>query len=133
MMYSLCMSWKVIYYENSKNYSEVYEYIGSLRINHQAKILNWIEKLEELGPNLPRPYADFLKDDIHELRIKLSGDQIRVLYFFCYKDFIVLTNHFVKTTDKVPENEIRKAIKIRDDFLSRYTFEKLSEEYNENI
>jgi hypothetical protein len=76
--------------------------------------------LREQGPQLPRPYADILRNGIHELRLKLSGDQVRVLYFFTFKDVIVLTHSFVKNVSKVPENEIRKAEKIRDKFLQRF-------------
>ncbi len=86
-----------------------------------------IAALEEKGPNLSRPYADLLKDGIHELRVKLSGNQVRVLYFFCYRDFIVLTNVFTKTTAKVPEADIREAKRCRDDFLKR-TDEKMLRE-----
>ncbi len=90
--------------------------------------------LEEKGPNLPRSFADFLADGIHELRIRLSGNQIRILYFFCYKDFIILTNYFNKKTDKVPKTEIAKAIKYKYDFLKRFnTYKKILEVYNENI
>ena len=60
------------------------------------------------GPTLPRPYADLIEDCIHELRIRLSGDQGRVFYFFCYRKFIVLTHAFVKTSAKVPRAEIKK-------------------------
>jgi phage-related protein len=77
--------------------------------------------LEEHGPQLPRPYADILRDGIHELRIKMSGDQSRVLYFFTYKDIIVLTHPFTKHTSKVPKEEIEKAILIRADFLRRFS------------
>lgn len=69
----------------------------------QAKILAWIGQLEQRGPQLPRPYADLLEDGIHELRVTASGDQIRVLYFFCYREFIVLTHAFLKRTGEVPE------------------------------
>jgi len=65
---------------------------------------------------------------IHELRVKLSGDEIRILYFFCYQDFIVLTHAFQKTTDKVPDAEIRKAKKYRQDFLQRMTEDDLRRE-----
>ena len=113
--------WKVLYYsENEKEASEIELFIESKDERNQAKILAWLEKLEELGPNLPRPYADILTDGIHELRIKLSGNQIRILYFFCFKNFIILTNQFVKNTDKVPKNEINKAKKRRDNFLKSY-------------
>ncbi|MGO9372510.1 MAG: type II toxin-antitoxin system RelE/ParE family toxin [Syntrophobacteraceae bacterium] len=68
-----------------------------------------------------------LEDGVHELRVKLSGNQIRVLYFFCYRDFIVLTNVYRKNTAKVPESEIRKAKRCRADFLARFDEEKLRE------
>jgi len=113
--------WKVLYYsENEKEASEIELFIESKDERNQAKILAWLEKLEELGPNLPRPYADILTDGIHELRIKLSGNQVRILYFFCFKNFIILTNQFVKNSDKVPKNEINKAKKRRDNFLKSY-------------
>jgi phage-related protein len=62
------------------------------------------------------------------LRIKLSGDQVRVLYFFCYKDFIILTHAFNKTTDKVPKSEIKKTKKFREDFLKKFKEEQLRRE-----
>jgi hypothetical protein len=44
-------------------------------MKNKAKILSWLSMLEEKGPILPRPYADLLRDGIHEIRIKLSGNQ----------------------------------------------------------
>ena len=118
-------SWKVLYYVDGKDNIPVEAYINSLPMRQQAKILSFISLLEERGPNLPRPYADLLKNGIHELRIKVSGDQIRILYFFCYRDYIVLTNVFEKHTKAVPENEIKKAIECRENFLQRFSKEKL--------
>lgn len=136
MMYNINMSekWKIIYYEDPNNDSEIFNFINDQKENHQAKIFAWLSLLEEKGSSLPRPYADLLTDGIHELRIRLSGNQIRILYFFCFKDFIILTNCFVKNTNKVPNKEIKKAIKCRDDFLKRYnSHKKLLEVYNENL
>lgn len=79
---------------------------------------------------LPRPYSDILRDGIHELRIKLSGDQVRILYFFIYQENIILTHQFVKNTDKVPDMEIEKAIKIKNDFEKRF---KSISEYDDYI
>ncbi len=89
--------------------------------------------METQGPNLPRPYADLLEDGIHELRLKLSGDQVRILYFFCFRDFIVLTHGFVKRTRRVPQSEIDLARKYRTDFLSRYDEQRLKEELDEEL
>jgi phage-related protein len=50
---------------------------------------------------------------------------VRILYFFCYKDIIILTNAFEKHTDEVPKPEIKTAKKYRDDFLGRYTEQEI--------
>ena len=117
--------WELLYYVKEDGKKPVEEYIRKLPINERAKIFTFIEYLKEKGPNLPRPYADLLEDGIHELRIKLTGDQVRILYFFCYKNIIIFTNAFEKHTDKVPKAEIKTAKKNRDDFLDRYTEQEI--------
>ena len=64
------MKWHVIYYEDFKGCSEVFDFVEKGRDREKAKILALLAVLEEQGPQLPRPYADFLVDGIHELRIK---------------------------------------------------------------
>ena len=125
--------WRVIYYEADDGQCPIQEFIDGRKERDQAKILAWISQLEVRGPQLPRPYADLLEDGIHELRITASGDQIRALYFFCYRDFIILTHAFVKRTQDVPKAEIHKAQRLRADFLSRYDEQKLREKANEDL
>jgi phage-related protein len=115
----------LVYYETPDGECPVEDFINSRSINNRAKILNWLEQLEGQGPNLPRPYADLIEDGIHEMRIKLSGEQIRIIYFFCYSDFIILTHAFRKNTDKIPKAEIEKARKYRDDFIERFNENEL--------
>ncbi len=116
----MASKWNILYYSEDEKPSDIEIFIDSKDERNQAKIFAWLEKLSELGPNLPRPYADILVDGIHELRIKLSGSQVRILYFFCYKDYIILTNQFVKNTDKVPKSEINKSKERREKFLKKY-------------
>ena len=125
--------WNIIYYESETGDCPIEKFIQSRKTVNKSKILSLLSILEEKGPNLPRPYADLLEDGIHELRIRLSGDQIRVLYFFCYKDFIILTHAFNKTSNKVPKKEINYAKKLKEDFLNRFTESQIRREYNENI
>ena len=125
--------WRVLYYETAAKECPVREFIDSQNKRNQAKMLSLISYLEEIGPQLPRPYADLLEEGIHELRVKLTGAQVRVLYFFCYRNFIILTHAFRKTTDKVPTVEVRKAQKYREDFLRRYDERTLKELINEDI
>jgi phage-related protein len=121
-------NWLVYYYSKTDDTSPVKDFIDSLPVKERAKTLAFIGLLETRGPNLPRPYADLLKDGIHELRIKLTGTQTRVLYFFCYQNIIVLTNVFDKHTNIVPESEIILAKTYRADFLSRYSEEDMKRE-----
>ena len=68
---------------------------------------------------MPRPYADLLLDGIHELRMKVSGNQVRILYFFVFENRIVLTHPFYKHVLKAPTKEIKKSIQIREDYMRR--------------
>ena len=97
-------NWKVKYYRDLENNCEVKDCINKLNLKQQAKVLAWIDLLEEEGPTLPRPFADFLREGIHELRIKVSGNQIRILYFFVFQNYIILTHALIKTQSKVPDH-----------------------------
>lgn len=125
------VDWRVLYYEKPKGECPVRDFVESRKGRDQAKILALISFLQDQGPTLPRPYADLLEDGIHELRIRLSGDQFRVLYFFCFRRFIVLTHSFLKVTTKVPRAEIQKAKKYRFDFLSRFGESDLEAMYDD--
>ena len=129
----MASNWRVIYYEMDDGQCPVQEFIDSRNQRDQAKILSWIAQLEEHGPTLPRPYADLLDEGIHELRVSLSGDPIRVLYFFCYRQFIVLTHAFAKHTHRVPRAQLTRALKAREDFLARLDEETLKEDLDEDL
>ena len=124
------MKWHVLYFETANGRCPVKELIDSQKTRDQAKFLALIDFLQQKGPLLPRPYADLLEDGIHELRIRLSGNQMRVLYFFCYRKYIVLTHGFTKTTSRVPSAQIKKAKKYRTDFLNRYEESDLEKYYD---
>lgn len=122
--------WTIVYCDEEMNPCPVTDFIDTCAPKHQVKILRFLSLLEEMGPTLPRPYSDLLKDGIHELRIKLSGEQVRMLYFFCFRKFIVFYVAFVKNTDRVPEKFIHRVKRYRDNFLQRITARKLEELVN---
>lgn len=109
--------WHVLFCDEQIRDCPVSEFIETRQPKHQVKILRFLDLLEQQGPTLPRPYADILRAGIHELRIKLSGEQVRLLYFFCYQRFIILYHAFVKNTDRVPERIIDEVIRYRSAFL----------------
>lgn len=115
------MSYNIIYYEKKNGECPVRDFIKQFDVASEAPIVfARLALLEEYGPQLKRPYADFLRDKIYELRFKIFKKQIRLLYFFFHGNSIVLAHGFIKKTDKVPENEIERAIRYRLDYLVRY-------------
>jgi hypothetical protein len=54
--------WSVYYYEKPDGDSPVKDYIDDLSIRERVKTLAFIGLLEARGPELPRPYADLLKE-----------------------------------------------------------------------
>ena len=85
----------------------------------QAKLFMVLEFLEEKGPLLREPYSQSLGDGIFEVRAKQGSDISRVLYFFVVGKRIILTNGFVKKTQKTPTNEIERAKRYRKDYQTR--------------
>ncbi|MDA8098905.1 MAG: type II toxin-antitoxin system RelE/ParE family toxin [Nitrospiraceae bacterium] len=111
--------WNILFCDPFLKPCPVSEFLDSCRPEHQVKVLHVLELLEAMGPTLPRPYADLLEDGIHELRIRLSGDQMRLLYFFCFETYIVVYRALRKTTSRVPEEYIHETMRYRQVFLSR--------------
>ncbi|OGS28028.1 MAG: hypothetical protein A2297_02060 [Elusimicrobia bacterium RIFOXYB2_FULL_48_7] len=111
--------YKVLYYVNRRGDLPAKEFICSLELKVRAKVMKWIELLEEKGPDLPRPYADVLRDKIRELRISHGRLEIRILYFISKNSLIVLTNGFFKKEQETDRMEIDKAIKCMDEYISR--------------
>ena len=60
-----------------------------------------------------------LDDGIMELRAKVGSDISRVLCFFMIGHKVVLTNGFIKKTQKTPKSEIERAKRYRADYLRR--------------
>jgi phage-related protein len=67
-------------------------------------------RLSEMGHELRRPEADYLRDDIYELRTGLGSVNYRVLYFFHGRNEAVVSHGFTKEAE-VPSREIEQAIK----------------------
>ena len=105
---------QLIVYEKTNGEVPVEEFLDSIDPKMRAKIYGLMEILQEKGNMLREPYSKHLDDGIYELRCKFGSDITRVLYFFYYDGKIVMTNGFVKKTQKT------NVIKLRDDEPSGY-------------
>lgn len=105
-----CMvDFKLIAYEKENGEVPVEEFLDSVNPKMRAKIYGLMGILQEKGNMLREPYSKHLEDGIFELRCKFGSDITRVLYFFYYEGKIIMTNGFVKKTQKTPKEEIQIA------------------------
>lgn len=111
---------EVEFYEKSDGTYPAEEFILSQDVKMRAKLFRLLELLELKGHELREPYSKSLSDGIFEIRAIQGNNITRVLYFFVVWKKIILTNGFVKKTQKkTPENEIRLAKKYREDYKRR--------------
>ena len=94
--------------------------MDSLDNKMTAKLVGLMEILEEKGTELRMPYSEHLEEGIFELRCKQGSNITRVLYFFFVGRKIIVTNGFVKKTQKTPPKEIKLAKERRADWIRRY-------------
>ena len=111
--------YEAVFYDRPDGTEPVRDFLLSLDRKMRAKMLKEIDLLEANGTALREPYSKPLGDGIFELRAKVGSDITRVLYFFFVGQRIILTNGFVKKTDKTPQQEKDKAKQYRKEYLSR--------------
>ena len=110
---------QIEFYEKLDGEVPAEEFLNSLDKKMQAKLAGLMEILQEYGNQLREPYSKHLSEGIFELRGKTGSNIARVLYFFYYEGKIIVTNGFVKKTQKTPAAEIEKAKKYRKEYLER--------------
>lgn len=95
--------------------------------NGTSPVLDWLAELRERDPpafaacrarvvmlaaaghELRRPYADYLRDGIYELRAKRGRVNYRLLYFFHGRDIAIVAHGLTKES-AVPVPDIKRAI-----------------------
>lgn len=107
------------FYDTEEGKCPVADFIEALEPKMQAKVLRTIDLLERNGTELREPYSAPIGNGIFELRIKQGSDITRVLYFFFVGHNAILTNGFVKKTQKTPIREIQLAHKYKADYERR--------------
>lgn len=113
------MVFDVIFYESEKGDKPVEMFLDSLDDKMRAKLISLLVLLSEEGNELREPYSKHLQEGIFEIRCKLGNNITRVLYFFYYDKKIILTNGFVKKTQKTPKKQLTIAMDRRKSYIER--------------
>jgi len=106
---------KVVFYKEDDGSVPILEWLDSVQRKALDKCTLRIERLAELGHELRRPEADFLRDGIYELRVGLQHVNYRMLYFFHGRTAAVVTHGLIKEA-QVPAKEIERAIERKQKF-----------------
>lgn len=113
------MKIQVFFYQTENGEQPALNFLNALDVKMRTKMLHTIEFLQEYGPELREPHSKPLGDGLFELRAQVGSDISRVVYFFFVGRRAILTNGFIKKTQKTPKSEIALAKKYRDDYLHR--------------
>ena len=106
---------QIVFYQEDADTVPVLDWLATLPLKALYKCRVKIERLQELGHELRRPEADYLRDGMYELRVGLQGRNHRILYFFHGQTVVVLAHGMIKER-VVPSGDIDKAITRRMKF-----------------
>lgn len=87
-------------------------FMAKLTEKEQEKVEYGLLLLKTQG-RLPKKFVKFVRDGIYELRTEYNRNIYRVFFIFDDGEIVVLFNGFQKKTQKTPQGEIEKAIKIK--------------------
>ena len=111
--------YEVEFYEKVDGSCPVAEFLDTLDEKMFAKVARNIDILELHNINLREPIVKYFEDGIFELRTQVGNNITKIFYFFYVGKKIILTNGFVKKTQKTPRKQIDLAIEYKKDYLSR--------------
>jgi phage-related protein len=91
--------------------------------SQESKIQEKIEYVLDLvrfERQVPIKFFKYLDDTdgIYEIRVMTTFKNIRILCFLDKGELVVLTNCFLKKTQKTPKKEIKNAEKLKNEYLT---------------
>lgn len=112
---------RVVYFVAESGRRPVEEFVRNLNVHSLKKFFSVVELLEEFGKGLSFPHAKHIGDEIFELRFENIEGSVRVLYFFFDGNKAVLTNGFVKKSNKTPRREKETAVNRRQTYFQTHS------------
>jgi phage-related protein len=124
---------EVVFYQEENGRAPVVEWLTELRRSDRrayAKCVARITRLAEVGHELRRPEADYLRDGLYELRARQGRVQYRLLYFFHGRNVAILA-HALTKEGEIPVADLERVLRRKETFEhdpERHTYEEDEEE-----
>ncbi len=74
--------------------------------------------LFKVEDKMPRHFIKFIRDGVYEFRITYGNNEFRIFFIYDGDTIVVLFNAFKKKTQKTPNNEIEKALKLKEEYYA---------------
>lgn len=113
---------EVILYQKADGSVPVRDLILGLPHGMREKAVHDLELLQQYGPRLREPHSKLIGDGIFELRIRFANDIARVSSFFFAGKKIIVTNGYVKKTQKMLRREWKRALAYKRDWEERGSY-----------
>ena len=123
----------VVFYQAQPGNSPVLDWLKEINATNPKaydKCRAAIARLALLGHELRRPEADYLRDDIYELRIRSGSVNYRLLYFFHGRTVSVVAHGLTKEA-AVPAASINQAIARKAAFIANPSVHTFKGEIND--
>jgi phage-related protein len=109
----------VYYYLSATEDNPIKDFLDSLEVSQQVKLLRIIKYIQEFGLSAVLPHIKKLQGvPLWEIRT-LGKDNLRILYVVPYKNTVLLLHGFSKKAQKTPAREIRIALIRFEDWKKR--------------
>lgn len=109
---------RIEFYDLDGN-NPVKEFISEQNSKLQAKIIYDLKRLDGLGSAARKPLSSYIEDGILEMRTIQGNNISRIFYFFIFGDKIIMTNGYIKKTQKVDTKELMLAKNRRDKYMKK--------------
>ena len=90
-------------------------FMATLNEAEQKKV-RYILDLLETEDRVSTKFVKHIRDGVFEIRIEYNRNIYRIFFIFDDGKIVVLFNGFQKKTQKTPENEIQKALRIKNEY-----------------
>lgn len=82
----------------------------------ERKKVHYILDLLQTEDRISTKFVKFIRDGLYEIRAMYNGNIYRIFFIFDEGRIVVLFNGFQKKTQEIPENEIKKALRIKEEY-----------------
>lgn len=74
--------------------------------------------LFETEDKIPRHYISYIRNGLYEFRVTYGNKEFRLFFIYDGENIVVLFNCYTKKSQKAPEKEINKAIKLMEEYYN---------------